>query len=397
MAYGEWEELPATNTISDVVPSPVPDSNLGGEHVSGIVDSWCSGAKSEEGHYILCANGGHADYPGNELYRIKLLDENLTWQRMTDPTPNSAMTDIVGEGGGIYSDGRPRAMHSTWKSYCDGRVWYPRMNAVTSGGGGGVDLVVSCDYEGVKDRTTPLPYDSGSLGPWEIHGGPVNATYTNWRFGISVADPVDHYVYGFPGRGYTDSYCNMWRVSTAGGTYGDISPLSFIDGGSSYADFGGWGVYCEGMRLMVLGDSREDPNPKIVYLDLTQPFEDGAMVSHAAATGTITGTGIYRGGSGGCFDEVNKRVYVMDPRTNGAEIAVLQLPLSGGNFNPSGVWAWHTHDGVTDPMVDVNPLANNATHARMQFQRMQNGEGLIFYTPNVTGGPWGMRVPAAGL
>ena len=61
-------DVPVTNTLSDVSPSPVPP---GSRHA--IVTAWTGGCVDQDrGELILAANGGHTDYAGNEVYACQL-------------------------------------------------------------------------------------------------------------------------------------------------------------------------------------------------------------------------------------------------------------------------------------------------------------------------------------
>ncbi len=174
-AEGSWTTVAgaANQTIENVLPNPVP--NNPGSSPNSITAAWTGGGVDQpRGEYILCANGGHADYPGNECYAISMRSETPAWRRLSDPTPQShiVFNDSVGPLGAVNADGRPRAMHSTFECYGDGRVWFPEQNSYTSPGGGTTHAVISYNRDALGAGTTPLPWTLADLGPWNLHPKP---------------------------------------------------------------------------------------------------------------------------------------------------------------------------------------------------------------------------------
>jgi len=51
--------------------------------------AWSGGAFDTTRDRLVVWGGGHADYPGNELYVFDL--GTLRWQRLTDPSPTTAI------------------------------------------------------------------------------------------------------------------------------------------------------------------------------------------------------------------------------------------------------------------------------------------------------------------
>jgi hypothetical protein len=118
-----WKKLPTSN-LSDLKPSPdvaaggSPDVNglemLGG--LSGRIEAWVGLAADTVNNRIYsAANGGHADYAGNEVYELDLLQAEPTWVMLRAPSP----TNVIYRGNynlGIYPDyyrdGRPGSTHS---------------------------------------------------------------------------------------------------------------------------------------------------------------------------------------------------------------------------------------------------------------------------------------------
>lgn len=118
-----WRAIPATNTLADLNPKNNPALNPNypnnpefmGAH-STIISAWCGAAWDDaKGTLWLPLQGGHADYGGNEPYRINIGSDAPTWEMLRPPTGaigNAIITNDGLEATGIYADGRPRAVHS---------------------------------------------------------------------------------------------------------------------------------------------------------------------------------------------------------------------------------------------------------------------------------------------
>ena len=127
---GQWAEVAGRvgGRIFDVKPSPLPGGSLG---IVSVTGAWTGGCVDQvRGELILCANGGHGDYFGNETYAIALREEDPKWQRLTDPTPTNppqylgGVDDTKGQPA-AFSDGKMRAVHG-WHHQCfgNGKVWH---------------------------------------------------------------------------------------------------------------------------------------------------------------------------------------------------------------------------------------------------------------------------------
>lgn len=97
-------DLPADSWFS------VPDSKIrplcpeGGENCGNVIDAWSGGTFDPIRSQMLVFGGGHGDYWGNEVYAFKLA--SLTWERLTDPSPEMYMNQDP------LPDGRPASRHT---------------------------------------------------------------------------------------------------------------------------------------------------------------------------------------------------------------------------------------------------------------------------------------------
>jgi len=121
MAAETWATIPASNLLSDLNPmlNPLinpnhPSAPEWGHGHSAIIGAWC-GACNNDAELWLPLSGGHADYGGNEPYKIDLYVDTPTWEMVRYPSGavgNLLTTRDGQETSGVYSDGRPRAIHS---------------------------------------------------------------------------------------------------------------------------------------------------------------------------------------------------------------------------------------------------------------------------------------------
>ncbi len=140
-----WGEIPATllssidpnnnPAINPNYPSRAPwllraSGNANTASNIGVMTPWCGGAYDDStGTFWLPLGGGHADYGGNEPYRINLNADAPAWEMVRPPSGslpliaggipagstvqnNSYLLDDGLESSGVYADGRPRAIHS---------------------------------------------------------------------------------------------------------------------------------------------------------------------------------------------------------------------------------------------------------------------------------------------
>lgn len=110
MGRWQWKQIPGTD-LSSVAPNPkVPGA------LSARIDAWNGLAADTRGSRLYsAANGGHADYSGNEVYEIDLSQNAPAWSMLRPP---SAASDIVasdytkGIFNDYYLDGRPASTHT---------------------------------------------------------------------------------------------------------------------------------------------------------------------------------------------------------------------------------------------------------------------------------------------
>jgi hypothetical protein len=186
-----WATIPATNKLSDLNPANDPLINPDypsapewmGNHAN-IIGAWC-GACNNDAVLWLPLSGGHADYGGNEPYRINLMNEPPTWEMVRYPSGavgNVLTTRDGQESTGLYSDGRPRAIHSYNKP-----VYVPDVGPVISVQG-------STWYSGQSGTTKPIFINPVTGEMDHFYGAPSSDSGTSSGSGACY-DPSRHAIW----------------------------------------------------------------------------------------------------------------------------------------------------------------------------------------------------------
>jgi hypothetical protein len=117
MAVGQWREIP--NTAMSSAPIAVathPDLSYTGPKSKVI--AWNGFAADHRDSSIYsAASGGHMDYAGNEVNRLRLGEDAPTW---TEPRASTPVRDIT-MNTSYYADGRPTSRHSYYGAWVNER------------------------------------------------------------------------------------------------------------------------------------------------------------------------------------------------------------------------------------------------------------------------------------
>lgn len=154
MAQWEWRAIPGS-ALSSVQPAPQP-----GGYYSARIDAWCGLAAGVDGKVWIAANGGHADYAGNEVIGIDLMLDVPSWGLLRDPTPMAQVSTNETH----YADGRPTSSHTYYSLHhiaARGRVFRFSFGSAWGDGNFGranVDAfdLASNDWD-AKDSWAPVP------------------------------------------------------------------------------------------------------------------------------------------------------------------------------------------------------------------------------------------------
>lgn len=108
VAVGEWRQIAGTAMQSaPVAVKTFP--GLGNTGPSSKVVAWTGLAiDTRDSSLYSAANGGHMDYAGNEVNRIRLSDNRPAWTESLASTPSAQVVASATH----YADGRPTSRHS---------------------------------------------------------------------------------------------------------------------------------------------------------------------------------------------------------------------------------------------------------------------------------------------
>jgi hypothetical protein len=410
LAPGNWAAIAngAGRRLTDVVPNPLPVSGYLGGAISDLAADWCSAAVNQAtGEYMFIAHGGHSSWAGNEGYALAVRTESPGWKRLTDPTPSSHWPDFTKEGDGRMLDGRPRSMHSSPEIYANGRVWFPILNSVSSGAGGGVNRLMSfnLNHSGLvaaRAAGAPLAWTASNLGPWEDWGQVMDSktgsvlNLNTYIFGSSVFDTKTGKIWYLGGKGEVDVYAisidtNNVSASSPPKTQTWHWAPSFPTG-----EFDTWTFCADDLRLVVAGDAYRQ---HIAVMNADDP-------SAGWTKANVSGTGYYGAYqetvgyvfAGAAYIPQNNCAAIGDPKQIGRTIYKLQIPtkiVSGKKvYDPSGTWVWSTiNGGGTGP----DNVPGGQTYARWNVIRdMGDGNTAIIVCSDVNAVHI-YKVPSSGL
>ena len=112
IAVGEWRQV-ANSALSSAPMAVKTYPTLGGTGPESKTMAWTGfSIDTRDGSVYSAANGGHNDYAGNEVNRIRLLDNAPAWTELRPSTPASQVATSTSH----YSDGRPTSRHTYYGS-----------------------------------------------------------------------------------------------------------------------------------------------------------------------------------------------------------------------------------------------------------------------------------------
>jgi hypothetical protein len=105
VAVGEWRQVAGT-ALASAPRAVVVGGNTGA--ISKVIAWNGFSIDTRDSSIYSVANGGHHDYAGNEVNRIRLTDSAPAWAEPRPATPTSQLVDSATH----YADGRPTSRHT---------------------------------------------------------------------------------------------------------------------------------------------------------------------------------------------------------------------------------------------------------------------------------------------
>lgn len=402
-----------------------------GGSFSGMPKAWTGGCVDQgRGELIFAANGGHADYAGNEVYACSIRSERPRWYRLTDPSPASvvspvpcregsatASTSNLPDGQGfdpsgyaaMFLDGRMRAVHG-WNSciFANDKIWYAHQSSPSGNG-------YSTPHAWAFNRTfTGIPTSPGGralawtkdAGPWAWLGtsdtGAKEAQSRGEQFGVappSALDPVT-------GKIWTAHATTATRVWSSLDTRSGVIKRSDVVNGyaNNTGQDGRWAV-------VVVDPSGQDrwriwvapaPDAKgLVALNLK------ASNPYAAAAWTVYPVSdlaaISAAGLGAVYHKASKSIILGNPLSlKGGQLLKLRVPTNAdGTFNVGGRWEVSSLAPATsssaDPTAGTSTSNNGAWSKFNLIEDMGNGQSALVVCMEVDQPTYVYKLPVQGV
>jgi hypothetical protein len=394
------------------VPGVNTNPRISNTGLAAITNSWGGAAvDTSRAAMIMLANGGHADYGGNEGYILQLKSAVPGWKLFIMPTPDNRLnySDSSGGNGAQNLDGRMRACHNASEYvYADGKLWFGCQTPFSSPSGGNVAWMWSFDMQtaGIVNAInggTALAWD-GTAGPWHnigpstFPGGndTTGATYDS----PAVYDPVNKMAWWACGYGFDRSDTWIWNVHTSGASI-NTGTGWLINGGNPYADFT-WAVCCPDLGLIVMGDGAASHAGRFVVFEIAHA--GGALGTWYYAPGVDSGAGTvsgtpYSGTTGSTYpwavyQQVNHSILIGEPVDQGLVLHKIAIPMSGGNYQKGGVWTCSTVNLGGTPYTFA-PTDKAYTKFNV-IPDMGDGRSALIYVGDIGKPTYVAKLPSAG-
>ena len=311
---------------------------------AAIINAWCGGCYDSANDVLwLPLGGGHNDYAGNEPYKIDISAESPAWEMVRNPSGaigNLITLDDGQETTGIYSDGRPRAIHSYNKP-----CYVPGVGPVITVQGGTYKVGGSAN---------------GTLKPIVINETTGEGTF-------KTAGTMSNVDTSGSGSCYDPTRHALWyRSSGTGGFYKyDITGDSWAAQGSSFAVSGYSGLEYLPDYDCILWINSGLTNGFAVFdcatTTLYQPSKTGSLtgmsLSGEAQPRRFTATQVALWDNATSTTQINVMSFASNPRTDTWQIS--QLSVDGSNA------------------VTPTAAAANGTYGRFFYSSNLSGFGVI--------------------
>ena len=339
LARWQWKQIPNSD-LSSVVPSPsVPGA------LSARIDAWNGlAADTRTNRLYSAANGGHADYSGNEVAELDLSGDTAAWRMLRAPTPAASIVASDNTKGlyyDYYLDGRPASTHTYYALQ-----FIASRNAIFKFGAGSL-WGTGNESNWKTDAFSLASNDWHSAGTWPD---------ANSQRGGAIGAPVCKNPY--TEEVYVATPAGLKRFDPASGTY---TTLAAWPDNSTAVYARACAVDPVRNRVVFFGDAYRVPAGGLMYDAASNSI---SRITFAGAASDITAQSYHyawyeaRIGRFLLKTTASDKVYEIDPQT----FAVAQVGTTGGA-------------GMPDAM--------NGVHTR--WQRLPNLGGYAYYPRNGSG------------
>lgn len=420
-----WTAIPGINTLNAVSSG----ASLGfGGTFTDMTWAWTGGCVDQtRGELLFVANGGHANWAGNDVYACSIRSASPQWYRLTDPSPSSVITPVPCQSGSstvstsnlpagqghdpvgyaaMYLDGRMRAVHG-WHTvqFANGKAWYPTQ-ASPAGVGNSTSHAWSFNRNFAGIPTAPggsaLAW-ANNAGPWTwlgcSDGSGTGSTQRGTSFGTAppaALDPVSGKIW----MAHALQAMRVWMsLDTATGTIQRSNVVNIY--ANNTGQDGRWAAVVtdptgqDRYRLWV-APAPDAGGLLVLNLKAADPYATAAWsvktVSNLAALTTA--------GLGAVYHAPSRSILLGDPRSlTAGQIVKLQVPVNGdGTFNSSGVWAVSTiTPALGSAAISVNG-GNAGTWSKFNMiADMGNGQSCLVVCVETGSPTYAYKLPMGEL
>ena len=422
---------PVAGSVGERIADVQPSTALGfGATIQTLATAWTGGCVDQErGELVFAANGGHADYAGNEVYACQIRNERPRWYRLNDPTPASMIktalsaavstsNSVGGQGlnpdryAAMFADGRMRSVHG-WHScqFANGKVWYPHQSSPSGGGNSSPHAwVFDRGASGIPTSAgqSPLAWANNS-GPWTwlgaTHTGSTVLDKQGESYGVapcSAYDPVSRLIWTIEGN-----TCRLW--SSLNTVTREIKGSSVYPYANNTGSDGMWGTVVrdpkDRWRFLVV-PARYRKGLHVLNLKAANPYAESAWsVVEVSDTTVLTDTT----GCGAVFHAPSRSILLGNPIGNygslGGEVIAIRVPVNTDGSYAGGVWKVSrvaAGSGSINPAAGVRgtPPSSEQNGAWSKFnliEDMGNGQAALVVCLAVDQPTYVYKLPMIGV
>ena len=309
LSVGQWT-LIANTALSSAPISVQTYPGLGATGPASKTIAWTGfSIDTRDSSVYSAANGGHNDYAGNEVNRIRLSDNVPAWTEARAATPIAQVVASATH----YADGRPTSRHSYYGSVFN----EVRGRAMTFAG----------SRYGNGSMTPTVDGFNPSTNDWDPAGTYPNVT----SFGVYLGGAI--VAHKSTGNVYTFNNWSIDRWNSSSNTWTSMIPNSIV-----YGQYAATAVDTRRNRILIVGGSN---NERSVYDIATNTAQNVTFTGPNAGMVNGSGNGLVYDPLQDAFllrtGDAGSTIY----RINAQTFAVDSMTTSGGSSVPAstnGVW-----------------------------------------------------------
>ena len=418
----QWVAI-SSNTLNDVAgPSPTTGGSF-----ALLTRAWTGGCVDQSrGELLFPANGGHMDYAGNQVFACSVKSESPQWYRLTDASPESAVSPpvngpanstantIAGQGHNpsgytaMYSDGRMRALHhANGAAFANNKIWF---HTQSSPSGIGNSTSHAWSYNRVY---TGIPTAPGAAalawannpGPWAwlgtSSGGETGSSSIGddlGPFAPSALDPVTGLIW----TAHTPNAARVWAsLNTSNGSIVrcnsvNVSADSTSQGWACVVYDPAWDGINESSCRWRYWVANDYAHNALVILNLkaADPYAAAAWTYYVPTSSTVHSAG----NVGAVYHAPSKSILLGNPSSLGGNILKVRVPTNGDGTYAGGTWQVSTITlGGSNPATGLGGDNQGAYSKFNIINDMGNGQAALVVCMETNQAVYACKLPTTEI